>query len=57
VIKQAVVDTYHRHNIKTSDMGGSATTTEFMKNVIEEIKSHTPEIGFGNGIQAAQNKA
>ncbi len=45
VIKNAIVNTIVNHNIKTADMGGIATTTEFMKYVIEEIKSLTPEIG------------
>ena len=45
VIKNAVVNTIEKKNVKTQDIGGTATTTEFMKAVIEEIKLQTPEIG------------
>jgi isocitrate dehydrogenase (NAD+) len=45
VIKNAVVNTISKHNIKTADIGGTATTTEFMKQVIDEVQLHTPEIG------------
>jgi isocitrate/isopropylmalate dehydrogenase len=45
VIKNAVVNTLVKHNIKTVDIGGSATTTEFMRQVLEEIQMQTPEIG------------
>jgi isocitrate/isopropylmalate dehydrogenase len=45
VIRNAIVNTITKHNVKTADIGGTATTTEFMKQVIEEIDSQTPEIG------------
>lgn len=45
VIKNAVIDTISKHNVKTADLGGMATTTEFMKYVLEEIRANTPEIG------------
>lgn len=46
VIKNAIVNTIGKHNVRTEDIGGTATTTEFMKCVIEEIQHLTPEIGF-----------
>lgn len=46
-IKNAIVNTIVNHNVKTADMGGSATTTDFMKKVVEELLILTPEIGFG----------
>ena len=46
IIKNALVSTIGKHNIKTVDIGGTSTTTEFMKKVIEEIDIHTPEIGI-----------
>lgn len=48
VIKSAVVNTAVKHNIKTADIGGTASTTEFMRKVLEEIQIQTPEIGFKN---------
>jgi isocitrate dehydrogenase (NAD+) len=48
VIKNAVIDTIGRHGIKTPDLGGTASTTEFMKYVLDEIRNNTPEIGFAN---------
>lgn len=45
VIKTAVVDTIGKNNVKTADLGGSASTTEFMKVVLDEIRMNTPEIG------------
>jgi hypothetical protein len=45
VIKTAVFNTITKHNFRTADIGGSKTTTEFMKKVVEEIKVLTPEIG------------
>jgi isocitrate dehydrogenase (NAD+) len=46
VIKTAIVNTIVNHNVRTADMGGLATTTEFMKQVLEEIQVLTPEIGW-----------
>ena len=45
VIKNAILATIDKHNVKTTDIGGSATTAEFMKRVTDEIELHTPEIG------------
>lgn len=45
MIKNAIVNTIGKHNVRTEDIGGQATTTEFMKCVIEEIQQLTPEIG------------
>lgn len=45
VIKTAVVNTAAKHNVKTVDIGGTATTSEFMRQVFEEIQIQTPEIG------------
>ena len=50
VIKNAVLATIDKHNVKTTDIGGSATTAEFMKKVTEEIELHTPEIGKSIGL-------
>lgn len=45
VVKNAVINTIGKHNIKTADIGGAATTSDFMKYVFEEIQANTPEIG------------
>lgn len=53
VIKNAVLNTISKKNIKTIDIGGSATSSEFMKHVLEEIEAQTPEtgiIGFKNAL-------
>jgi isocitrate dehydrogenase (NAD+) len=46
VIKNAVINTISKRNVKTVDIGGTASTSEFMKHVLEEIQIHTPEIGI-----------
>lgn len=46
MIKNAIVNTIGKHNIRTEDIGGQATTTEFMKCVIDEIQQLTPETGL-----------
>ena len=46
VIKNAIINTIGKHNVRTEDIGGQATTTEFMKCVLDEIQSLTPEIGL-----------
>lgn len=46
VIKNAVVNTIIDHNVKTADIGGLATTSEFMKQFLDEVKYLTPEEGF-----------
>lgn len=45
VIRSSIVSTIGQKNVKTSDLGGTATTSEFMKHVLDEIQQHTPEIG------------
>ena len=45
VIKTALLNTISKKNIKTIDINGSATTSEFMKHLLEEIEKQTPEIG------------
>jgi isocitrate/isopropylmalate dehydrogenase len=45
VIRNAVVNTIGKHNVKTVDIGGTASTSEFMKVVLDEIQRNTPEIG------------
>ena len=45
VLRNAVVNTIGERNIKTIDIGGTATTSEFMKHVLDEIHNQTPEIG------------
>jgi hypothetical protein len=45
-MRNSIINTLGKHNVKTADIGGSATTTEFMKYVIEEIQQNTPEIGL-----------
>jgi len=60
VIKTAVVDTIGKHNVKTPDLGGSASTTEFMKYVLEEIRMNTPEIGkwlLQNGLNLKRSRS
>ena len=46
VIKNAVLNTISKKNIKTIDIGGNASTSEFMKHVLDEIQAQTPEIGI-----------
>lgn len=46
VIKNALLNTISKKNVKTIDINGSATTSEFMKHLLEEIENQTPEIGM-----------
>jgi len=48
VIKQAVVNTITERNVKTADIGGMATTSEFMNTFLDEVKYLSPEQGFEN---------
>lgn len=48
IIKQSVVNTITKRNIKTADIGGINTTAEFMSAFLDELKFLTPEEGFGN---------
>jgi len=45
-IKNAILNTIVKHNVKTADIGGTASTTDFMKRFIQEVDSATPEAGF-----------
>ncbi len=45
VIKLAVLNTMVKRNLKTIDVGGNLTTSEFMTHVLDEINLQTPEIG------------
>ncbi|CAM4896554.1 unnamed protein product [Rotaria socialis] len=51
VIKKAVLNTIQEHNIKTPDIGGTATTTQFIECVLNEIVKMTPTIGFHYEMQ------
>jgi isocitrate/isopropylmalate dehydrogenase len=44
-IRNSIINTISKHNVKTADIGGSHTTTEFMNQVVEEIQNQTPEVG------------
>ncbi|CAF4868457.1 unnamed protein product, partial [Rotaria magnacalcarata] len=51
VMKKAVLSTIQEHNIKTADIGGTATTTQFIECVLNEIVKMTPTIGFHYEMQ------
>lgn len=51
VIKNAVLNTIQDHQIRTPDIGGTATTTEFVECVLKEIVRMTPQIGFNYQMQ------
>ena len=46
VIKKAVINTISIRNVKTIDIGGLATTSEFMKTFLDEVKILTPSEGY-----------
>ncbi|CAF1384960.1 unnamed protein product [Adineta steineri] len=50
-IKNAVLTTIEKHKLKTPDIGGTATTTEFIECVLKEIVQMTPPIGFDYQMQ------
>jgi hypothetical protein len=50
-IKNAVLKTIQEHKLKTPDIGGTASTTEFMQCVLNEIIKMTPSIGFNYQMQ------
>ena len=52
-IKNAVLNTIQEHKIKTPDIGGTATTTQFIECVLNEIIKLTPPIGFNYEMQKA----
>lgn len=56
-IKRAIINTMEKHQMKTMDIGGTATTTQFMDCVLREIEEMTPEVGFNYFIQHASPKA
>jgi isocitrate/isopropylmalate dehydrogenase len=51
VIRKAIVSTISVRNVKTIDIGGNATTSEFMKHILEEIQKQTPEVGLKSNFQ------
>ena len=55
VIKKAVLKTIQERQLKTPDIGGSATTTEFVRSVLDEIAQMTPTVGFDYQMQKQQN--
>ena len=50
-IKNAVLNTIQEHKIKTPDIGGTSSTTEFIECVLKEIVKLTPSIGFNYEMQ------
>jgi hypothetical protein len=50
-IKNAVLNTIQEHKIKTPDIGGTSTTTEFIECVLKEIVKLTPSISFNYEMQ------
>jgi hypothetical protein len=50
-IKNAVLNTIQEHKIKTADIGGTASTSQFMECVLKEIIRLTPAIGFNYEMQ------
>jgi hypothetical protein len=52
-IKKAILNTIQEHKIKTPDIGGTATTTQFIECVLNEIVKLTPSIGFNYDMQKA----
>lgn len=45
VIKQAIVNTISVRNVRTTDIGGSSTTSEYMKEFLDEMKFLSPSNG------------
>lgn len=56
-IKLAILNTIEKHQIRTSDIGGTATTTFFMDHLIKEIEEMTPELGFPYVMQATSSQS
>ncbi len=50
-IKNAVLNTIQVHQLKTADIGGTASRSDFMKCVLDEIIKLTPKIGFDYQMQ------
>ncbi|CAF0924606.1 unnamed protein product [Rotaria sp. Silwood1] len=54
VIKKAVLNTIEEHKLKTPDIGGTTTTTEFVQCVLNEIIKMTPQTGFNYHMQESK---
>ena len=52
-IKNAVLNTIQDHKIKTPDIGGTSTTSQFVECVLNEIVRMTPQLGFHYDMQQA----
>jgi hypothetical protein len=50
-IKNSVLNTIQEHKIKTPDIGGTSSTTQFIECVLTEIDKLTPQIGFNYEMQ------
>ena len=50
-IKIAVLNTIEKHQIRTPDIGGTSTTTQFIDLVLSELIEMTPELGFNYEMQ------
>ncbi len=50
-IKNAVLKTIQEHKLKTPDIGGTSSTTQFMESVLNEIINITPATGFNYQMQ------
>ncbi|CAF1107242.1 unnamed protein product [Didymodactylos carnosus] len=50
-IKNAVLNTIQEHKLKTPDIGGTASTTQFVECTLKEILKLTPTIGFNYEMQ------
>ena len=50
-IKNAVLNTIQEHKIRTQDIGGTSTTTQFIECVLSEIVKLTPSIGYNYEMQ------
>ncbi len=55
-IKNAVLNTIQNHKLKTPDIGGTATTTQFIQCVLNEIVQMTPQTGFDYQMQRPSEK-
>lgn len=51
VIKNAVLNTIQQHKLKTADIGGTTSTTDFVQCVLNEIVKMTPKLGFNYQMQ------
>jgi hypothetical protein len=51
VIKNAVLNTIQQHKLRTADIGGTTSTTDFVQCVLNEIIKMTPQLGFNYQMQ------